>query len=66
MELKCALGEVLGPVSLSDSDDTLEIPAREKWFPVGTNSLVGVKLMMESAGVVAYQSAGKVRQAEAL
>ena len=50
-------------MSLSDSDDTLEIPAREEWFPVGTNSLVGVKLMMESAGVVAKQSAGKVRQA---
>ena len=52
-----------GPVSLSDSDDALEMPAREGRFPVGTDSPVGVELMIESAGVVAKKSTKKVRQA---
>ena len=52
MELNCALGGVLGPVSLSDSDDALEMLAK-KWFPVDTDSSVGVELMMESVRVAA-------------
>ena len=32
MELNCAPGGVLGPVSLSDSDDAFEMPTREEWF----------------------------------
>lgn len=53
MELNCTLGGVLGPVSLSDSDDPLQTPARKGWFPVGTEGSVGMELMIESTGVVA-------------
>ena len=56
MELNCALGGVLGPVSLSDSDDALEMPATEGWFPLSTDSPVGVLLMIVSVGVVAKRA----------
>ena len=46
-------------MSLSD-DDGLEMPAREGWFPVGTDSPVGLTLMIESAGVVAKRAPEKL------
>ena len=50
VELNCAPGGVLGPVSLSDRDDGLEMPAREGRFPVGTVMTMVSRCLQERGG----------------